>query len=35
MKQSKLPVWFDGETYNEGSKVRNRFSGEEYELTPE
>tara|TARA_R110001599_G_scaffold37825_1_gene116728 strand:+ start:108 stop:362 length:255 start_codon:yes stop_codon:yes gene_type:complete len=35
MKQSKLPVWFDGETYNEGGKVRNRFSGEEYELTPE
>ena len=35
MKQSKLPVWFDGETYNECGKVRNRFSGEEYELTPE
>jgi hypothetical protein len=35
MKKGKLPVWFDGETYNEGSKVRNRFSGEEYELTPE
>ena len=25
--------WFDGETYNEGGVVTNRFSGEEYELT--
>ena len=28
----KLPEWFDGEVYVEGSKVRNTFSGEEYEL---
>ena len=33
MIESKLPEWFDGETYNEGSIVTNRFSGEEYELT--
>jgi hypothetical protein len=32
---SKLPKWFDGEVYVEGDKVRNPFSGEEYELTPE
>mgnify|MGYP003665341256 FL=1 len=32
---SKLPEWFDGEVYVEGDKVRNPFSGEEYELTPE
>ena len=28
----KLPKWFKGSLYNEGSTVRNRFSGEEYEL---
>ena len=33
MIESKLPEWFDGETYNEGGVVTNRFSGEEYELT--
>ena len=32
---SKLPKWFDGETYNEGGVVTNRFSGEEYVLTAE
>jgi len=32
---SKLPEWFDGEVYVEGDTVRNPFSGEEYELTPE
>ncbi len=32
---SKLPEWFDGDIYEEGGKVRNPFSGEEYELTPE
>ena len=31
MKQ-KLPKWFNGELYEEGATVRNRFSGEEYEL---
>ena len=28
----KLPKWFKGSLYNEGATVRNRFSGEEYEL---
>jgi len=32
---SKLPKWFTGELYEEGSKVANRFSGEEYQLTAE
>ena len=32
MENSKLPSWFDGELYEEGATVRNRFSGEEYEL---
>ena len=32
---SKLPEWFDGEVYADCDKVRNPFSGEEYELTPE
>jgi len=27
-----LPKWFNGELYEEGGTVRNRFSGEEYEL---
>ena len=27
-----LPKWFKGELYKEGAVVRNRFSGEEYEL---
>ena len=30
--KQKLPKWFKGELYEEGSVVRNRFSGEEYEL---
>ena len=30
--KSKLPSWFCGELYSEGATVRNRFSGEEYEL---
>ena len=30
--KSKLPSWFNGELYEEGETVRNRFSGEEYEL---
>ena len=30
--ESKLPSWFNGELYKEGGIVRNRFSGEEYEL---
>ena len=31
-KQQKLPKWFKGELYEEGAVVKNRFSGEEYEL---
>ena len=30
--KQKLPKWFNGELYEEGAVVRNRFSGEEYEL---
>ena len=32
VKEQKLPKWFKGELYEEGAVVRNRFSGEEYEL---
>ena len=32
IKTTKLPKWFNGELYKEGGIVRNRFSGEEYEL---
>ena len=32
MKEVKLPSWFNGELYEEGGTVQNRFSGEEYEL---
>ena len=31
-KEQTLPKWFTGETYEDGGVVRNRFSGEEYEL---
>ena len=30
--KQQLPKWFHGELYEEGDTVRNRFSGEEYEL---
>ena len=30
--KQQLPKWFKGELYKEGAVVRNRFSGEEYEL---
>ena len=30
--KQKLPSWFNGELYEEGGTVQNRFSGEEYEL---
>ena len=30
--KQQLPKWFKGELYEEGSTVRNRFSGEEYKL---
>ena len=31
-EKTKLPSWFNGELYEEGGTVQNRFSGEEYEL---
>ena len=31
-EKQKLPKWFKGELYEKGATVRNRFSGEEYEL---
>ena len=30
--KQQLPKWFNGELYEEGAAVRNRFSGEEYKL---
>ena len=35
MSETKLPKWFNGELYEEGDVVRNRFTGESYELTAE
>ena len=32
IKKQQLPKWFKGELYEKGAVVRNRFSGEEYEL---
>ena len=32
MTENKLPKWFEGELYEEGTTVKNRFSGEEYKL---
>ena len=32
IKEQKVPKWFQGEIYDEGSVVQNRFSGEECEL---
>jgi hypothetical protein len=32
MTESKLPEWFDGELYEKGDTVTNRFSGVEYKL---
>ena len=31
-KEQKLPKWFNGQTYDEGGVVANRFTGEEIEL---
>ena len=31
-EKTNLPSWFNGELYEEGGTVQNRFSGEEYEL---
>ena len=30
--KQQLPKWFNGEVYDKGDTVRNRFSGEEYKL---
>ena len=30
--KQELPKWFNGELYDEGATVQNRFYGEEYEL---
>ena len=35
MTKQELPKWFNGELYEKGDVVRNRFSGESYELTAE
>ena len=32
IKEQKVPKWFQGEVYDTGAMVQNRFSGEEYEL---
>ena len=32
IKEQKLPKWFNGELYEKGGTVQNRFSGEECEL---
>ena len=32
VKEQTAPKWFQGEVYDEGAVVQNRFSGEEYEL---
>ena len=31
-KKQKLPKWFDGQVYEKGAIVQNRFGGEEIEL---
>jgi hypothetical protein len=32
MKNTKLPAWFEGMQYEKGDTVKNKFSGEEYDL---
>jgi len=32
IKKQKLPKWFNGDIYEKGETVINRFTGEEYEL---
>ena len=32
VKEQQLPKWFNGELYEKGATVQNRFSGEEYRL---
>ena len=31
-QNTKLPKWFKGQLYDKGDTVKNKFSGEEYEL---
>ena len=31
-KEQKLPKWFDGEVYDKGAVVQNRYGGAEIEL---
>ena len=31
-KEQKIPKWFNGEIYDKGAVVQNRFTGEEIEL---
>jgi hypothetical protein len=31
-QNTKLPAWFQGMQYDKGDTVKNKFSGEEYEL---
>jgi len=31
-QNTKLPAWFEGMQYDKGDTVKNKFSGEEYEL---
>ena len=31
-KEQKLPKWFDGEIYDKGAVVQNRFGGDSIEL---
>lgn len=33
--ETKLPKWFTGQIYEKGDTVRNRYSGQSYELTAE
>ena len=32
LDRKQLPKWFNGEIYDKGATVRNRFSGEKYKL---
>ena len=32
LDKKQLPKWFNGEVYDKGATVQNRFSGEEYKL---
>jgi len=32
LDKQRLPKWFNGELYDDGATVQNRFSGEKYEL---